>query len=279
MVQRYDAEIVDVDRAIGTYFNGLAALGLDNRTLAVVTADHGEEFLDHGFVEHAWKLYPETYRIPLLFWAPGYIAPGRQAGTVSLVDVLPTLTEVMGLPAVPGSAGAHLLERSPDQWRTRTPHGPRILELQIQSRCMIRGIVTDASLYLAYWKYLSPGECARAAGQLKMIRKELFDGARKPAEPWGEIVREEYYDLTRDPGCRNNLAAEKPTEVMRWRAELLEYGKACPPQLPDRFKATREIGVLTPAQAALLEDVDPAFLQPMDPAELDEDLLRAMGYL
>jgi len=280
VVQRYDAEIFDVDRAIGAYFDGLAELGRNKSTLAIVTADHGEEFLDHGFVEHAWKLYPETYRIPLLLWAPGFVTPGRQSGTVSLVDVLPTLTEVMDLPRFPlNLSGANLLESAGGRWQSKAPRGHRVLELMIQSRCMIRGVITDDALYLAYWKYLSPEECAEAAGKLKEIRKELFDGVRTPVDPWGEIVREEYYDLKRDPACQNNLAAEKPMEVMKYRLKLLEYGKTCPPQLPDAYKATRDPALLTPEQAEQLRMVDPAFQELLDPAAIDPETLEALGYL
>lgn len=280
LVQRYDAEIFDVDRAIRGYFAGLADFGLRRKSLAVVTADHGEEFLDHGFVEHAWSLYPETYRVPLLFWEPGYLAPGRKAGVVSLVDLFPTLIALQELPGAPENlSGSTLLEKSNGMWRARTPARPRILEQLIQSRMLIRGVVTGDSLYLAYWKYLSPAECAEAAGNLRAIRRELRDGVRAEVDPWGPIVREEYYDLARDPGCRKNLAEERPGEVARWRLYLREYQEACPPQLPDAYKATRDPSRLTPEHTRLLETVDPAWRRLLDPVPLDEEMLQTLGYL
>lgn len=280
LVQRYDAEIFDVDRAIRAYFDGLADLGLERRSLAVVTADHGEEFLDHGFVEHAWSLYPETYRVPLLLWGPGHIAPGRQSGAISLVDVFPTLIALQELPGAPDNlSGNTLLEPLDGLWRARTPAGPRILEQLIQSRMLIRGVVTESSLYLAYWKYLSPAECAETAGNLRAIRRELRDGTRAEVDPWGPIVREEYYDLTRDPDCRNNLAAERPGEVTRWRLYLREYQETCPPQLPDAYKATRDPSRLTPKHSRLLDAVDPVWRGLLEPVPIDEELLETLGYL
>lgn len=279
LVQRYDAEIYVVDQALKNLFDGMKALDVAEHTLAIITADHGEEFLEHGFVEHAWKLYPETFRVPMLFWSPGRIAPGRYTGTASLADVYPTLAALQGLEGPERADGYPLFVRDGASWAAAAPDAPRIVELQIQSRCMIRGVVTPDSLYLAYWKYLSAEECARAAGELQEIRAALASGEQKPVDPWGPIVREEYYDLREDPGCRNNIAEAHPETTVRWRTFLHDYGKACPPQLPDAYKATRDPALLTPEQAALLEGVDPAYLHLLDPALLDEESLETLGYL
>ena len=279
LVQRYDAEIFTVDQALKNLFDGMKALGIAGRALAVVTADHGEEFLEHGFVEHAWKLYPETFRVPMIFWSPGRIQPGRHGGTASLADIYPTLAVLQGLEGPGTSDGYPLFARDGISWAAAAPDAPRILELLIQSRCMIRGVVTPDALYLAYWKYLSPEECARTAGELQEIRAAFLSGERAPLDPWGPIIREEYYDLRKDPGCQNNIAQDQPEATARWRRFLRDYGKTCPPQLPDTYKATRDPVLLTPEQSALLEGVDPAYLHLLDPARLDEEALETLGYL
>lgn len=279
VLQRYDAEIAFVDRALQTFFEGMDNLGVRDRTLAVIAADHGEEFLDHGYVEHAWKLYPETFHIPLIVWRPGLIAPARETRTVSLVDVAPTLLHLQGIAPGEKLGGSSLFRREGNAARLEVSEEPRLLELQIQSRCLIRAAVTGNELYLAYWKWLSPEDCERTANLPKENRMGFFEGSEHPTDPWGPIVREEYYDLKADPTCKNDLAPERPDALARWRAHLEAYRATCPPQLPDRFKATKEPGILTPDQEKLLAGIDPALLAPPPNGQPDEDLLRTLGYL
>ena len=279
VVERYDAEIAFVDRAIESFFEGMGRLGVLDRTLAVVTADHGEEFLDHGYVEHAWKLYPETFHIPMIFWRPGLIEVARETRTVSLVDVSPTLLHLQGIAPDADLSGSSLFRRVGDRVRLEVSDKPRMLELLIQSRCLIRAVVTDSELYLAYWKWISPEDCERTANLPRENRMGFFEGSERAIDPWGPIVREEYYDLKDDPACSNNLAPEPVEALAHWRAHLDAYRAVCPPQLPDRFKATKEPGVLTPDQEELLVGVDPAMLVPPPNGQPDEELLRTLGYL
>jgi len=280
LVQRYDGEIAFVDDCIKTLFAAMDALGMGDNTLAVILSDHGEEFLDHGFVEHAWTLYPEVYRVPLFFWQPGRLAPARVEETVSLVDILPSLFRVQALPPAPDISGVPLFEEETEGgWAIAPISGPRIMEMCIQSRSLIRGVVTDDALYLAYWKWLSPDACADAAGNLRATREALLAGTLAPVDPWGPIVREALYDLRDDPTAQRDLAGEQPDAVKRWRDYLLDYGRACPPQLPDRFKATRDQSLLSPAERALLEAVDPVFLRPQTPDGEHDHALEALGYL
>jgi len=99
LVARYDAEIASTDDALASLLDGLEALGRRNRTLVVITADHGEEFLEHGFVDHAWTLYQESIRVPLIFWAGEAVESARVPQRVSRVEVLPTVLELVGIEA------------------------------------------------------------------------------------------------------------------------------------------------------------------------------------
>ena len=96
------------DAELGRLLAGLAELGLDGRTAVALTADHGEEFLDHGGFEHGHTLYGELVHVPLLIRAPG-LAPARLAAGVGLIDVGPTLCELAGLAPLPGASGTSLL--------------------------------------------------------------------------------------------------------------------------------------------------------------------------
>ena len=98
---RYDQNILLADRAIAEV---LEALGPD--PLVVVVSDHGEEFWDHGGFEHGHTLHQELVRVPLVVSGPG-VPQGVVAEPVSVMDVVPTLFELLGLPA-PASHGVDL---------------------------------------------------------------------------------------------------------------------------------------------------------------------------
>ena len=68
------------------------------RTAVVLTADHGEEFLDHGFLKHAVTLFDEAVHVPLIVQMPGAPAGRRVSQVVRLVDVVPTLTDLLAVP-------------------------------------------------------------------------------------------------------------------------------------------------------------------------------------
>jgi arylsulfatase A-like enzyme len=100
----YDSEIGWVDAHLRKAFE---RLGVDTSTLVVFTADHGEEFGEHGSGSHRFKLYSELTRVPLFLHHPS-VAPRRVRANVSIVDVLPTLRSILGLPASEQDAGIDL---------------------------------------------------------------------------------------------------------------------------------------------------------------------------
>src|SRR5262249_41017727 len=88
----------------------LERLGLDRDTLVVVTADHGEEFLEHGGLYHGRSLYEEVIRVPLILRLPGRVAAGeRRDALVRQVDILPTILAELGIAPRPGLSGRPLL--------------------------------------------------------------------------------------------------------------------------------------------------------------------------
>ena len=83
-----------------------------SRTLVVIASDHGEAFLEHGFEGHARNLYDEVTRVPWILLPPFLLEPGiRVPGTVSNVDIWPTLLDLLGLPPLPGADGRSQLPR------------------------------------------------------------------------------------------------------------------------------------------------------------------------
>jgi arylsulfatase A-like enzyme len=98
-VDRYDSEIRKVDEEISRLVAALRSQ-LRRPLIVVLTADHGEEFRDHGGIYHGSTLYEEQVRVPLLIWVPTASGTGHAARVrtpVALVDIAPTLLRLLGV--------------------------------------------------------------------------------------------------------------------------------------------------------------------------------------
>ncbi len=104
----YDGEIASVDAALGVLIERLRTQGRLDRTLVVVTADHGESLGEHGERTHGYGLYDATLRVPLILRGPGVPAGVRVPGVVSTTSIAPTLLAAAGLPAFAQSDGIDL---------------------------------------------------------------------------------------------------------------------------------------------------------------------------
>ena len=89
-------EVNYLDAEIGRLDDGLAARGLVDDTVLVLTADHGEGLGEHGEETHALMVYNSTAHVPLILKAPG-LEPKRVGGTVRTTDILPTVCDLLGL--------------------------------------------------------------------------------------------------------------------------------------------------------------------------------------
>lgn len=126
----YLGEVAYVDAALGEILTALDRSGLRDDTIIIITADHGEEFGEHGTVGGHYTHYREVIRVPLLVKAPsGPLAgPGRYAGAVSLVDVAPTIYAAAGVEPPPDLEGVDLasLVATPDPDRFVYSEGSQI---------------------------------------------------------------------------------------------------------------------------------------------------------
>lgn len=107
----YEGNLASVDEEIGHLRRALEAQGLWDRTVLVVTADHGEALHEHGFIGHNEQLYEESVHVPLVIRFPkGTVAGGRRvAGLASLLDVAPTVADALGIAPPPSFRGRSLL--------------------------------------------------------------------------------------------------------------------------------------------------------------------------
>jgi arylsulfatase A-like enzyme len=107
----YDREARHLDDELGRLLGTLRRLDLADRTIVIVTSDHGEEFGEHGGLGHGRTLYREVLQVPLIVWAPGLVPAARLEAPVSLIDVAPTVLDLLELEPDPGHRGRSLAAR------------------------------------------------------------------------------------------------------------------------------------------------------------------------
>jgi arylsulfatase A-like enzyme len=183
-LDRYDSDIAFDDREIGVLLDRLDELGLRERTIVFLTADHGEEFRDHGGTKHGFRLYRELTHVPLLLFVPG-VAPAVVSTPVELVDLFPTVCELLELrEACPGHDGQSLLAAAAGK---RDP---------------ARGAYSEF-----HTREDVPAMNALVTGRWHMI----YDY---------ELDRAELYDVIRDRAEQHNVAGAHPDLVRRFRDQL-----------------------------------------------------------
>ena len=198
ILAQYAGEIRATDELLGRFFGLLKQRGLWDDALVIVTADHGEEFFDHGKKGHKKNLYAETVQVPLFVKYPSGTGPAggtRDGRLASLVDVVPTVLALAGAEPAERVHGRSLLA-PPD------PDRPIFFEL-LSSWYVQQGSETTAQI--EDWAGVRVGD-----------RKLLV---RRDGPPGAE---EAYYDLAADPGEQRDVAASRPAERAELAARLAE---------------------------------------------------------
>lgn len=183
MIDLYDGGVRYGDDAAGALLDGLARLGVLDRTAFFVTSDHGEGFGEHGLYNHGNSLYEELLRVPLIVRLPGRVGAGARVSTpVSHVDLLPTFFDLAGIPQEAGLMGQSL------------------------APAFARGTLADATVWAD-----GTGSQALIEGRWKVIVNGEGRAARIPG--WKSPGPVELYDLGADPTEQHNLAAAQPEQA------------------------------------------------------------------
>ena len=188
----YDAEMGRMDQLFGKALDLLREKNLLAKTLIVLTADHGEELLDHGFVGHAStslhaKLYEEFLHIPLMVSWPGKVPQGKSDDRLaSQIDILPTILNLMGIQVPQYVQGSDLLKEPPQR-----------------------------SLYF---------ESVIAGNQTTKEREHLWLRAVRQGD-WKYISNGELYRLDQDAQEKNDLAEKFPQKAQQLKADLAAWLK------------------------------------------------------
>lgn len=93
---RYDGNISWVDNTLGQFFDWFYTTEASKNTYIIIVSDHGEEFFEHKHLDHRNSLYKELVHIPMIIAGPG-IKPSRLPNPFSLVDVMPTALDLLGI--------------------------------------------------------------------------------------------------------------------------------------------------------------------------------------
>jgi arylsulfatase A-like enzyme len=194
LIQKYDYEIAYVDRWIGTLLDGLAQHGHADDTVVVVVSDHGEAFGVHRvggkkMFFHGQTLYDELLRVPLIVRVPGTEAR-RVDAPVALVDVAPTITDLLGIDR-------------PEEWIGRSLV-PLILGEELPPRPLY-GELLPAPSWDHAWKMMVTGD-----GAHKLIYR-ISDR------------RFELYDLAADPDELTDLFRKQPELAATLKDALIEW--------------------------------------------------------
>jgi len=222
LVGRYDAEILQVDRELARLRQRLESRGFDERnTVLIVTADHGEEFADHGGMLHGHSLFDELIRVPLVMRGRGIPGGKRVGGQVQLVDVTATLLDLAGLLQPPGESpeldGVSLLPALAAQEPPRHPALSFIDTRYVAYR------TPEWKLVAAFMPYdLTPPSWLPWEGLLSMAYVALGRPHRPKIGLW---------HLDEDPREHRNVMLDDAASVRAVYAALEHHRRAHPPRV------------------------------------------------
>jgi len=182
-IDLYDGELRRADQCVGAFLKELHALDLYDRTIIVVFGDHGEEFREHGGLTHSTTLYNETLHIPLIVRVPG-LESGVVLSPVGLIDIIPTVLDILGMPAQASFRGRSLLTLM------ETPQ-------------------IDESAYPVYSETLKFRKRSVRLGDYKLIYDYRY-------------CTYELYNLKDDPGEKTNLFDQRPEAAARLKDLLAD---------------------------------------------------------
>jgi arylsulfatase A-like enzyme len=227
VVALYDGEVAYVDSLVGRVLDALRGRGLEERTLVVFAADHGEDLHDHNrYFFHSPSMYSSSLRVPLIAALPGVLPRGVATDQpASLVDVAPTVLGLLGLPSPSTFQGVNLLPGG------AVPARPARAAAFAETSGRIFSVSTPQ------WRLVYNPE--------RLV----------PEAPGGPypIGRTELFDRRADPREQGNVAALRPevvqalvAEIEAWRRRDLREGAADAVQTidPETAEELRALGYI-----------------------------------
>lgn len=204
----YDGALASIDDEIGALVTILRQRRLLDRTLLIITSDHGENIGDHGLMSHAYSLHDTLIHVPLIVRYPDAFTRGQEiAAQVQLTDIVPTVLDVLQL-----------------------DHSDVRQDLQGLSLLAPRDLKTERP---AYAELLAPHPSVpamnRRVGLSETIPRPAYDRALRCVRTstskfiWASDGQHALYDLVQDPCERHNRYAEKPELAAAMEAMLMAW--------------------------------------------------------
>lgn len=213
-VARYDGCINYVDDKLEVLVRRLRELGLYDRTMIIVTSDHGEEFLDHGRLLHQNRPFEEMIRVPLIIKFPySRFAGTRVEHLASTIDLMPTVLDVMGIP-VPSQA-----------------MGESLLPTLTEDRPVRRAVHVNRTIRTQRWKLLA----SREGG-------DLFDLPNDPSE--SQNLSESEAELAARMGAESERVMGEYKRLFEDFQEGVISGETKVELTPEEIENLRALGYL-----------------------------------
>ncbi len=192
---RYRGEISFMDDYLGRLLEHMENEGLRDNTLIVFLSDHGEEFMEHGSLNHRNSLYEELLHVPMIFSLPGVIPSGRKTlSPIEMVDITPTVLDLLGFEA----------------------------PAEMQGRSMLPVLASggDSAVQRATFAHKGSSHEGKAESSVRYGRWKLY---KKTVDMYfDDHYQYELFDLDRDPGERVNLLSQHLIEGKTLR-QLLRH--------------------------------------------------------
>jgi arylsulfatase A-like enzyme len=195
VVSQYDGEVLWTDELLRVLWGVLQELGLWESTAIVLTADHGEEFFEHGAKGHKNNLHVESLHVPLIIKPAGKVTPRRDGRIVNLIDLFPTLLELARVEPGQLFHGQSLLKP--------VTTGPQVTFFELVTSNYFKRPTGEKYKKSDLW-------WAVREGDYKLISVENKD-------------RWELYNVADDPGERHPLGSEHAGTLTRLRRRLAEH--------------------------------------------------------
>lgn len=206
LTARYDHEIAYVDLAFGELLEDFRGRGILEDTIIVFIGDHGEGLYEHGYLQHSFEPYPEVTEVPLIIRLPERyaIAPGSSNEMVGLVDVMPTVLDLVGLEVPPGVQGRSLVPLMLGQRLRERPVYSDGMGVRAMRSSRQTVFLQEGEIFGCFDRLSDPGElspldeptetCTRMAGALETLVRS-FEGSQAGGEATVELEPEEIEEL------------------------------------------------------------------------------------
>jgi arylsulfatase A-like enzyme len=196
LIDLYDGGIMYTDYSIGLFLDKLKEMGVLDTTLVIITADHGDEFGDHGGFGHgggnrAVKTYDELLHVPLIIKCPGIGENVKIKDQVSLLSLAPTIVDILNIPEVENFQGKSLLPLI----KGRGSGEDCIISEALQAEYINKPQNTDKKI-ISYrtenWKYIYTDQC-------------------------------ELYDLRNDPKEKENIVDKEVEKAEEFKSKIVQH--------------------------------------------------------